>query len=248
MEMIVHAWDRLEGRMVSRSMQASTPSNTSTSQQKCLQSSSASHRPISEHTIVVMVIRFLRHARNVLPEACVSITAMLTKHVNGQRSGSPTASRKPPPIARLTFLYNSMLSLLALPSSVSPFLSTSAQQRAQYNILRTMNEFDPPLAIDREGYRAVIRVQIANKKTSQERDWAYLKARSWPPWKEDKDGNDVEKGPEYGMSQASQVMKQLEEAGYAVHPWELSADILAGWDTDRSPYVFEHLIAPSVLS
>ena len=238
LRMIVHAWDRLEGRVASRKNQSSHPCGDEQLQNYgSPQSQRILHQALSESTVVIMVVRLLRQARKVLPEACIPIAAMLTRYVKGHDWGSTTASRKTPSVIRLTFIYNSILSLLALPASLSPFLSVPAQQAAQFNVLRRMNEFHPPLAIDREGYRAVTRVQIAHKKTFQERDWASLKAKSWPPWKEDKLGIDVEKGPQYGMSRASQIKEQLQAAGYALQRWEVSADILAGWDTDNSPTI-----------
>ena len=233
---IVHAWARLVGNVVDRRKQLNTLHLTEDSRSHEKQSPNDLLRPMSEQTVIIMVIRLLRQARKVWPEACIPIVAMLTNHVGGERSCSLAASRKPNATARLTFVYNTVLSLIALPM-LSPYRSITFQQRAQFNILRRMNEFNPPLAIDREGYRAVTRVQLAHRKTSRERDWASLKAKSWPPWKEDKSGLDADKGPHYGMSRASEIRKKLEQAGYCARQWELAADVLAGWDTDGSPTI-----------
>lgn len=125
--------------------------------------------------VTLTFIRLLRHARKVLPEACISIATLLSKTltriIQGKQRGVTDGHR----CARLTFLCNSALSLLSHPSSVRPFLSIAHQQRAQFIILRVMNEFDPPLAVDREGYRAITRVQLAHRKTMQEADWAAMK-------------------------------------------------------------------------
>lgn len=220
--MIIHGWDRLKGRFDSRQELHDTP-RTIFEARACM----------SKQTLVIMVVRLLRLARRVWPEASISIVTMLTEH----ERASSVALSKPQPIAQLTFLYNTVLSLLALPASTYPFLSITAQQQAQFNIIRLMNEFDPPLAIDREGYRAVTRIQLAHKKSIQERDWASLKAKSWPPWKEEKLGIDADKDARYGMSRAKQIIKQMEEAGYSVLDWEATAEILAGWDTDGSPTI-----------
>ena len=140
-------------------------------------------------------------------------------------------------IARITFVFNSALSLLSCPTSMRPFQSIVYQQRAQFNLLRAMNEFEPQLTVDREGYRAVTRVQLAHKKSIQERDWASLKAKSWPPWKEDRLGLDTEKGPDYGVSRAGESMLRRKETGYPDEQWDDAAKIMAGWDTDESPTV-----------
>ena len=233
---IVHAWARLEGSVVRRKKQLNTSGLSGGPQCHEKQTPDDLVRPISEQTVVIMVIRLLRQARGVWPEAYIPIAAMLTKHVNGKTSSSMTVSCRPTPTARVAFVYNTILSLIALPT-LTPYRSISVQQRAQFNILRRTNEFNPPLAIDREGYRAVTRVQLAHRKTSRERDWASLKAKSWPPWKEEKSGLDADKGPQYGTSRASEIKKKLEQAGYNARQWELAADVLAGWDTDGSPTI-----------
>ena len=231
--MVIHGWQRLQWHSVARENQLDPAHEFLKSRATSLQPGGIYQRFMSKHNAVLMVIRLLRHARTVLPEACVSITTMLTRH-EGSFWDTPLKRSN---IAETTYLYNTILSLLALPASVYPFLSISAQHEAQFVVIRRMNEFDPRLTIDRQGYRAMIRVQLAHKKTLQERDWASLKAKSWPPWKQDKLGLDSEKDFQYGQSRASQAIKFLEQAGYAVQDWEASAEILAGWDTDKSPTI-----------
>ncbi|KAL8825540.1 MAG: hypothetical protein Q9191_004347 [Dirinaria sp. TL-2023a] len=187
--------------------------------------------------VMTAFIRLLRIARKVFPEACISIAALFSKHLSGSSYQTQFGISSGHGRARLTFLYNTALSLLSHPTSVRPYQTITHQQRAQFNLLQTMSEFDPPVAVDREGYRAVARVQLAHKKTMEEADWAAMKAKSWPPWKEDRHGLDVDKGPEYGISRAGEVISKMEEAGYARDTWEDSARILAGWDTDESPTV-----------
>lgn len=242
-KMIVHAWARLEEDDVDRKKQLNISDVSKDPGCNEKQPQNNRLRPMSEHTIVIMVVRLLRQARKVWPEACIPIVAMLTNHVSGNNSGLMTGPRTPKATARLTFVYNTMLSLIALPA-LSPYRSISVQLRAQFNILRRMNEFNPPLAIDREGYRAVTRVQLAHRKTPRERDWALLKAKSWPPWKEEKSGLDAHKGPQYGTSGAGEIRKKAEQAGYSAHQWELAADILAGWDTDSSPTIQKRKLLP----
>ena len=198
---------------------------------------------------MVIFVRLLRHARKVYPEAIPSISALLVHHLSWTSRERRTKPLRDTAVARLSFLYNSALSLLSVPASIKPFISIVYQQRAQFRLLRSMDEFEPPLAVDREGYRAVTRVQLAHKKTIQERDWASLKAKSWPPWKEDKLGLDVEKGPEYGVSRAGQSMRRALEAGYANRQWDEVAGILAGWDTDGSPTIQTRtLLAAPIMS
>ena len=231
--MINHAYERLEGYVVAQAQPLDAAYEFSRTRARSLRPRGFPQRFISKTNALIMVIRLLRQARKVWPEACVFIATLWTKY-----DGNFWDVRvKNSDISELTSIYNIILSLLALPASMHPFLSASAQQQAQFVIIQRMTEYDPPLAIDREGYRSVIRVQLARRKTSQERDWASLKGESWPPWKQEKLGLDAEKDYQYGQSRASQAIRYMEEAGYALQDWESSAEILAGWDTDKSPTI-----------
>ena len=250
--MILYAWSRVGGSKVLSAANATPPSTTR------MNAWSRNSRivPLPQDAAspdigaaMVIFVRLLRHARKIYPEASVSVASLLVHHLSSRTSEARTKPMDNSSISRLTFLFNSALSLLSRPASMQPFLSNVYQQRAQFRLLRSMNEFDPPLAIDREGYRAVTRVQLAHKKTIRERDWASLKARSWPPWKEDRLGLDTQKGPEYGISRAGESMLRAKEAGYADQIWEDSAEILAGWDTDRSPTIQKRtLLSAPILS
>lgn len=245
--LIIHAWDRLQGRKnlqwsadEAAMLHLRTGQDWFTKRSKSSAQEPRYYRIMSETTIVVMIIRLTRHARKVWPAAFMSIAAMLTKHVNGLKGARSSLSPRIPDErthVRLTFLYNKVLSLLAIPSSMNPFRSVPYHQRAQFALLRRMSEYEPPLAINREGYRAFARVQLAHRKTIRERDWAELKARSWPPWKEERLGIDTEKGVEYGTSRAQESLLRLKEAGYSMQMWDNAASVLAGWDTDRSPTI-----------
>ncbi|KAL8638173.1 MAG: hypothetical protein Q9228_004650, partial [Teloschistes exilis] len=189
--------------------------------------------------LTIMVVRLLRHSRKVWPASCVNIASLWTTH---DRAGLVEPAFELDTIeakdhVRLAFGYNRILSILALVPEERPYQSFRHRQRAQFMLIRRMDEYKPPLALDREGYRAVTRVQLAHSKTPQERRWASLKAKSWPPWKEDKLGADSAIGVEYGTSRASSSIDRMTEAGYGTQTWEKSAAILAGWDTDGSPTI-----------
>ena len=193
-----------------------------------------------EDMFMVMVIRLLRSARHVWPAACESIVALLCRYLDGvnfHRNASLSADQASDDDARLTFMYNTILRLLSLPSSLHPFQSALFQQRAQFSLLRRMNKFDPPLLVDRKGYRAVVSMQLMHKKTLREREWARMKAKSWPPWKEEKLGMDASIGVEHGISRAREALHRAREAGYATDDWDAAASILSGWDTDGSPTI-----------
>ncbi|KAI9871240.1 MAG: hypothetical protein M1830_003161, partial [Pleopsidium flavum] len=246
--LLLHGWDRLMGR-ISRPGTSNSPlglddavkpDSWSTRRWNNKQGAIGMNMRMDETTVMIMIVRLLRHARMLWPQAIVSIAAMVSTGVDGlgsaPRYSSPAALNERS-TARLTFLYNRALSLCSVPSSLHPFHSLAYHQRAQFNLLKRMNSFEPAITINREGYRAIVRVQVAHKKTVKERQWAIMKAKSWPPWKEEKLGLDVEKGVEDGISRASQVLSRSNEAGYSGLAFEKIAQISAGWDTDRSPTI-----------
>ena len=188
----------------------------------------------SSSTLFVLVTRLLRHARNVWPAALPNIAALVPEFLDNTVVNNSSGSKRQ---RYVTFAYNKLLRLLSLPCIKHPVSSSLAQAEAQFNILAQMSAMKPPVTVTLEGYRAVTTVQLARPKTPQEQDWASLKARSWPPWKQSKTQFDDEKGAEYGISRAGNVMIQMQQAGYARGMWGKIANIYAGWDTDRSPTI-----------
>ncbi|OQO12510.1 hypothetical protein B0A48_03152 [Cryoendolithus antarcticus] len=145
--------------------------------------------------------------------------------------------RQVPAPALITQLLNEAMWQIAQPLAVSPLKDVTHQETAIISILSFMAEHKPALQIDRQGYRAVIRMQLAQPKTESERKWAALKALSWPPWKEDRTAMDSEIGPEQGISRAGTTLRRMQEAGYALEGWDRVAMIYSGWDTDNTPTI-----------
>lgn len=199
--------------------------------------SDSKHKRLDLDSFIIIVIRLLRHARRAWPESIPAIAEIFTTQLRrgsrdrvGEFINEAQASRK-------NFLCNRFLALLSRPTSLYPKLSIPFQEKAQFDVLRSMAGNVPPLIVTQEGYRAVARVQLARKKTAQEQEWTRLKARSWPPWKENRTAMDEEKGAEFGFSRASRIMSQMHQAGYEHGPWEKIAKIYSGWDTDGSPTI-----------
>jgi hypothetical protein len=138
---------------------------------------------------------------------------------------------------RLTFMCNRLLTLVSLPSSVMSHRSVREHQKAHLTLLRRMLAQKPQIPITREGYRALIKLQLIHEKTDDERAWARAKSDSWPPWQKSKLG--IEDSLEYPgkESRAMKMLRRMTEAGYMHGLWEKAAAVLAGWDTDKSPTI-----------
>ncbi|KAK1055505.1 hypothetical protein LTR33_014121 [Friedmanniomyces endolithicus] len=175
----------------------------------------------SENTIFVIFVRLVRHARELLlaylPKASMAHSA---------------------PLNNLTNMLNKAMHLLSLETAVAPFQDNPHQEAAIVRILRFMTEHQPQLQITRDGYRAVVRIQLAQKKTPGEQQWAGLKALSWPPWKQNRTAMDADiTAEEHGTTAAAATLRRMREAGYRPTEWERTAELHAGWDVDGTPAI-----------
>ncbi|KAJ4679674.1 hypothetical protein HRR93_002632 [Exophiala dermatitidis] len=186
-------------------------------------------------TRVSLVVRLLRHARRVAPD-CLEDISLIIGHLFSDYYATERLLERPE-LQRLTHLFNRFLTLIALSPATAPFNAYPQQQNAQLRLVRLMVAFQPQLPLTREGYRALITVQLLHRKTESERIWAEAKSPSWPPWRQIRSG--IEQDLEYPgkESRVMKLLRRMNEAGYAHGEWERSAAVLAGWDTDKSPTI-----------
>ncbi|KIW50601.1 hypothetical protein PV05_09395 [Exophiala xenobiotica] len=184
---------------------------------------------------VCLVVRLLRHARQVAP-SCFKDISLIIEHLFSDLYMFQEDSLGPSELKRLSHIFNRFLSLIALPT-IKTFDTYLLQQNAQLALIRLMVGFKPQLPLTREGYRALISVQLMHPKTGEERAWAEAKSLAWPPWRRIKSG--IEQDLEYPgrQSRAMKLLGRMNQAGYTHGAWEKSAAVLAGWDTDKSPTI-----------
>ncbi|PYH45431.1 uncharacterized protein BP01DRAFT_391600 [Aspergillus saccharolyticus JOP 1030-1] len=190
--------------------------------------------PLDMNPASTLVVRLLHHARELWPQAQLTIAQAFAFYLSTVPASRITADGSRP---RLVEICNTILRVLSIPCRYEPFISVSIQQRAQIELLRAMARHQPALPVTKRGYQSLVAIQVAHKKTEAERQSAELKAASWPPWKEDKMGYDVDRGLEGMRSRAMRVLTQQLEAGFSPSAWENMCRILAGWDTDGSPTI-----------
>lgn len=189
-------------------------------------------------SMMLLFIRLVRHCRNVWFQGLRDVADILTLMF-------PTKSLQlgwesnvdQEKLQRLTFYYNRALVLISRPSNQTPFQNVTLQHRASLRILKSMTQFKPHISVTREGFRALLSVQLAQKKAKLEQEWADLKSLAWPPWKEDKSGIDADRGDIGSESRALRVIRQMVEAGYTKKELEQIATVYTGWDTDNSPTI-----------
>ena len=245
--LLIYAWKLLEKSESLREplpplekLSGETPESGGPTNTPMVKSAEDDPLGMKEAVFIIIVLRLLRSAIKVFPAACESIVALINRYLDGLNFRKGASQRTTPTLedtARLTHAYNTLLKMVSLPALIGPFQSAFHQQRAQFSLLRRMNQFQPPLIVDRKGYRAVISMQLRHRKILKEREWAQMKAKSWPPWKEDKLGIDADIGVEHGISRAMEALRRSWEAGYAPDNWDAIASVLSGWDTDGSPTI-----------
>ncbi|KAK4497139.1 hypothetical protein PRZ48_011589 [Zasmidium cellare] len=185
--------------------------------------------------VFIAIMRLVRHARQVWPQAMRTLAEMMLQHLQSRqlKEGAFRNSE----LAKITHLLNKLMSVISLSTAEHPFKNNSYQESAIVPILQYMADYRPALHINRQGYRAVIRIQLRQRKNSQEGQWAELKALSWPPWKVDRNAMDTELGPEHGISRAGATLARMHEAGYRPLYWEKLAKLFTGWDIDQTPTI-----------
>ncbi|EGE83414.1 hypothetical protein BDDG_06358 [Blastomyces dermatitidis ATCC 18188] len=221
-----------------------SPSSDQTPETSSSPKRSAWNRSGDDNTIMILAVRLIRLAGQVWPQAFPSIAALITQTLGTASAENKSSEAYEKKIRGLTVYYNKLLSLLAVPCRLDPYRSAIFQQRAQFQLLREMSKFSPPLPVTREGYQAITNVQLAQKKTTLERQWANFKAQSWPPWKEEKLGIDFERGNEGSESRALKSISHMRDVGYGMTAWEQTAAIYAGWDTDKTPTIQTRTFLP----
>ncbi|KAK5061110.1 hypothetical protein LTR84_007652 [Exophiala bonariae] len=201
-------------------------------------------------TRVIFVVRLLRHAHQTDPSLLNEIASIVRilfldfyRNLTDVRIPKTTESQSIPTtpnkdeLIKLAHIFNRFLGLMSLASRTHPFKWSLEQQKAQLKIVGIMAEFKPQMPVTREGFRALIKVQLIHKKTDDERAWAEAKSLSWPPWRQDTMG--IQRDLEYSgkESRAMRLLRRMKEAGYSHGIWEQNASVLAGWDVDSSPTV-----------
>jgi hypothetical protein len=192
---------------------------------------------VNVQTAFVLFVRLFRHARIVWAAGLVNISALVATFLLPRDDHGLPLNLTVKQLARRTELCNTALRLLSIETSINPMKSAVYQQRAIFDLIRAMHQYHPQLPVTRDGYHALTTVLIRLKKTPQERDWASLKSKSWPPFKESKTRLDDAKDLDYGLSRGAQAIRFMQEYGYEVEPRDMIAQTLSGWHPDGSPTI-----------
>jgi hypothetical protein len=179
-------------------------------------------------TAVVLAVRLLRRLRDSWPDELPRVVDFIDRAFSTRFSEVPTW---------LTLTYNRFLTLFSVPTADGPYRNSQLLQRCQLALVKQMVNLNAQ--ITREGYRAIITVQLANPKSVRESEKVRSMSRGWPPWFEERDGWIAarRKAHDDVVAAGGKVIEQMMEAGYRLMDWEKEASVLAGKDTDGSPTI-----------
>jgi len=192
-----------------------------------------------ETTFMPLVCRLLEQARRTWPPAMKSIAHMVPEyfrqlamlHGNSCNNISPKLRR------RLSLMFNKVLHRLSLPAYATPFKSMEINWNSQKVLLASAIQFSPSLVIDKVSYRAVAKVFAASKKSLHEEKYAQLMEPSWPPWRKEQDGMDVQRTPAEDLSRVTIALSKMTEAGYPEDRVDRGINMLGGRDSDGTPTI-----------
>lgn len=182
---------------------------------------------------VVLVVRLIRHARSTSPTSLCAVVEYFMRLLRRDYSAETHILH----LQDRTHWCNRVLRLLAIPTASNPFMHARIQQDAQLLMLHYMYEASHAIPLNREGYRALVMLQLMHEKTETERAWATKQAETWPPWeKQHQMGTTSEPRTSLGStSRVNTVLLRMREDGYSPYTFDVAAQILGGRDSDASP-------------
>ncbi|KAI5817583.1 hypothetical protein BZA77DRAFT_309940 [Pyronema omphalodes] len=183
-----------------------------------------------DKTTVVLGVRLIRHFRKTWPSGLTWVAKLISDNFY------TTATTEPLP-RWVTGTFNRLLNLFSIPPTEGPFKNVSTLQKCQFTLVHRMVELKVPFL--REGYRAMISVQLAHHKTAEEAAKARNMKSSWPPFYTEPHGWTAHhrKAHEGFVTRAGLIVGQMIEDGYPLLDWEKEALILSGKDTDNTPTI-----------
>ncbi|KFA48021.1 hypothetical protein S40293_02636 [Stachybotrys chartarum IBT 40293] len=108
---------------------------------------------------------------------------------------------------------------------------------AQRHLLSASAEFDKPLAVEKEGFRAIREVLAGLPKNAPEIQSSLRHAPTWPPYLLPSTGLDETKEVEESWSRVVQAGVLMQEAGNAKEDQDEALDILGGLAPDGTPTI-----------
>jgi hypothetical protein len=197
------------------------------------------HRILEPNAFEFIFYKLLALARTFWPKSMIEISRMMPVYslqlIDQSGDGPFEITRDAQRL--LVPMLNKAIQRLAVPPASSPAASSEIRWHSQQMLLQSTTLFRPPLEISEGTYRALAVVAVVLPKNEDEKKLAARVVRSWPPWRDVKDGMDETRDPNGDLSRVVKIISKMKEAGYAPTSAEEILGILGGREKDGTPTI-----------
>ncbi|KAL2268331.1 hypothetical protein VTJ83DRAFT_3177 [Remersonia thermophila] len=204
-------------------------------------------RGLTWYHFLALLYRLVWHCREEWPAGMPLLASLTADYISTMRLGGPCAGALTGLQARSTVL-NKALGYMAWPARIRPFDHMEHNWAAQRHLLQLAATLEPPLVIDRNGYRSVRSVLIALSKTKGEAKTVERAAPTWPPYRRVLDGIDERRDPEDDLSRSAKAGILKRAAGYHDEMLDRVLNALGGSLFGEPPTIQTRSLVPAFYS
>ncbi|RPA77439.1 hypothetical protein BJ508DRAFT_417051 [Ascobolus immersus RN42] len=176
---------------------------------------------------MVLLLRLIRRCGEEFPSLLPKVGDLAARMIN-ERAGKEVTEA-------ITFSCNKLLALFGRQTLTYPYSNLPYRWQPQLSMVKAMIKNE--IQINREGYRALVAVQLGREKGSAERLWIKGMKESWPPFRDQRDQLALSDQNALKEAMASIMLEKMTQAGYQHTEWEHSSNVLAGTDFDGKPTI-----------
>ncbi|KAL1843575.1 hypothetical protein VTJ49DRAFT_858 [Mycothermus thermophilus] len=204
-------------------------------------------RDLTWFHFLALLYRLVWHCREEWPAGMPLLASLTADYIGTMRLDTPYARALMGLQARSTVL-NKALGYMAWPARIRPFDHMEHNWAAQRRLLQLAATLEPPLVIDRNGYRSVRSVLIALSKTKGEAKTVERAALTWPPYRRVLDGIDEQRDPEDDLSRSAKAGILKRAAGYSDETVDRALNALGGSIFGDAPTIQTRSLLPAFYS
>ncbi|KAJ4293013.1 hypothetical protein N0V88_005677 [Collariella sp. IMI 366227] len=192
-------------------------------------------RSMSWWHYLVFLYRLVWHCREAWPAAMPVLARLTAEYIGVMRL--ETKARALTGYQARSLLLNKALQYFSWPARIRPIDHMEHNWAAQRHLLRLAATAEPPLVMDKNGYRGVRAVLVALEKTKGEARNADRIAQTWPPYRRPFDGIDERRDPEDDLSRSAKAGMLVRAAGYSDDIVDRALGALGGSTFGQAPTI-----------
>lgn len=199
-------------------------------------------RILTVSQFLIFMRRLIYHVQRINPRSIVGVAHFIAHYIQSIPNDPHHRSH------RIDYrdqcrVYNTALFCLRRPAANQPMVNREFNWRAQKVLLAMSDGLSKSLVINQASYRAIREVLVGLRKTAEEKAVALRYTRSWPPYRQDFDGQDTKRTPEDDRSRSVKAGVLTIEAGYQKEEYDRALDALGGAGED-APTIQTRSLSP----